>query len=160
MEQEVKLRNVHEKDLDIFFEHQQDPTSQQMAAFIHKDPSDRMAFDAHWDKIMNNKEVIIKTILFNDQVVGHIAKFVMFDEPELTYWIGKGFWGKGIATQGLKLFLGEVNIRPIYARASADNTGSIRVLEKCDFQLKAHEKGFANARGKEIDEVVMELKRK
>ncbi len=158
MEAEVRLRNVQDKDLDIFFEHQQDIVSQQMAAFIHKDPSDRTAFDAHWNKIMNNKEVIIKTILFEDQVAGHIAKFVMFDEPELTYWIGNEFWGKGIGTQGLKLFLEELSIRPIYARAASDNLRSIRVLEKCGFKITGHEKGFANARGKEIDEVVMELK--
>ena len=49
-----------------------------MATFVHKDPSDRNGFDSHWNKIMNSEDVIIKTITFQNQVVGHIAKFVMF----------------------------------------------------------------------------------
>ncbi|MHA2252912.1 MAG: GNAT family N-acetyltransferase [Candidatus Kariarchaeaceae archaeon] len=154
---EIVLREVEQEDLELFFQHQQDPESQHMAAFIHKDPSDRSAFDAHWNKIMNNEEIVIRTILFNNQVVGHIAKFVMFNKPELTYWIGREFWGKGIATQGLKLFLSEVKIRPIFARAAKDNVGSIRVMEKCGFKITSYEKGFANARGEEIEEVVMQL---
>ncbi|MHA2028317.1 MAG: GNAT family N-acetyltransferase [Candidatus Kariarchaeaceae archaeon] len=157
MENNVVLREVEQNDLEIFFQHQQDPESQQMAAFIHEDPSDRTAFDAHWKKIMNNEEVVIRTILNNNEVAGHIAKFVMFNEPELTYWVGKELWGKGIATQGLKQFLEEVQIRPIYARAAKDDTGSVRVLEKCGFKNTGYEKGFANARGDEIEEVVMQL---
>ncbi|MCH8908857.1 MAG: GNAT family N-acetyltransferase, partial [Candidatus Heimdallarchaeota archaeon] len=101
----IRLRKVKDSDLENFFDHQQDPTAQKMAAFVHKDPTDRNAFDAHWIKIRSNQETIIKTILYDDQLVGHIAKFVMFEKPELTYWIDKLFWGKGIATQALLLFL-------------------------------------------------------
>jgi ribosomal-protein-alanine N-acetyltransferase len=38
-----------------------------------------------------------------------------------------------------------------------DNVGSIRVLEKCGFVKVGEERGFANARGMEVEEVVMEL---
>lgn len=153
----IHLRVVKDSDLDSFFDYQQDPTAQQMAAFIHRIPADRNAFDAHWIKIRSNQEIIIKSILYDDQLVGHIAKFVMFDKPELTYWIDRKFWGKGIATQALKLFLDELEIRPIYAAAAKDNLRSIRVLEKCGFKLIEEMKEFANARGKEIDEVLMKL---
>lgn len=153
----IELRIVKLDDLDLFFGHQQDTLAQHMAAFIHKAPSDREAFDNHWNKIMNDPHVKIRTILFDNEVVGHIAKFVMFDEPELTYWIDRNFWGKGIATAGLKEFLSEVTVRPIYARAAKDNVASIKVLENCDFKITGYERGFANARNEEIDEVVMKL---
>ncbi|GAB4579398.1 MAG: hypothetical protein Fur0022_21360 [Anaerolineales bacterium] len=68
------------------------------------------------------------------------------------------FWGKGIATEALPLFLEIQTVRPLYARAVKDNFGSIRVLEKCGFVKIGEDKGFANARGMEVEEVVMELK--
>ena len=47
--------------------------------------------------------------------------------------------------------------RPLYARAAADNAGSLRVLQKCGFRVTARAQGFANARGEEIDEFVLTL---
>src|SRR4030095_6351340 len=46
---------------------------------------------------------------------------------------------------------------PRVGRASADTLGSIRVLTKCGFRLTARERGFAHARGAEIDEGVLVL---
>ena len=79
-------------------------------------------------------------------------------EPEITYWIGKDFWGKGIATDALKQFLEIEKTRPIYGRVAFDNLGSKRVLEKCGFEQIGTDKGFANARGKEIVEFIYKLK--
>jgi RimJ/RimL family protein N-acetyltransferase len=77
-------------------------------------------------------------------------------KPEVSYWLGKAFWGQGIATQALKAFLADVNqTRPIYGRSAKDNLGSMRVLGKCGFQIIDEMKGFANARGKEIEEVLL-----
>jgi RimJ/RimL family protein N-acetyltransferase len=153
----IFLRDVLDTDLDLFFESQQDYEAQQMAAFISDDPADRAKFDSHWNKIMSNKDIIIKTIVCNDEVAGHIAKFVMDNSPELTYWIGKKYWGMGIATESLTQFLRIVTIRPIFARAAKDNLGSIRVLEKNGFTLIGEETGYANARKSEIKEVIMKL---
>ena len=75
-------------------------------------------------------------------------------DPELSYWLGKEFWGRGIATQALALFLDVVSVRPVYARVAKDNVGSIRVLEKNGFELKEQGKWYSNARGKEVDELV------
>jgi RimJ/RimL family protein N-acetyltransferase len=92
-------------------------------------------------------------------VVGNVATFVddEFGKQEVTYWIGKEFWGQGIATTALSRLLAEVTTRPIYGRAAKDNLGSIRVLEKCGFRITGQDRGFANARGKEIEEVILEL---
>lgn len=126
-----------------------------MAAFTSKDPSDRAAFDAHWQRIMADKQVTNRTILVDGRVAGHVASFVMFGDLEVTYWIDRAYWGQGIATRALAEFLENVQKkRPIFGRAAKDNLGSRRVLEKCGFKYIGEEKGFANARGREILEVI------
>ncbi|MDH3226824.1 MAG: GNAT family N-acetyltransferase [Thermoleophilia bacterium] len=96
---------------------------------------------------------------------GHVAaqagtRQALYEEsgrPEVTYWIGKPYWGKGLATRALSEFLARVNkTRPIYARVAKDNIGSRRVLEKCGFTTVGEAKGFANARDEEIEELIME----
>jgi RimJ/RimL family protein N-acetyltransferase len=87
-------------------------------------------------------------------IAGHIASFVMGGELEVTYWVDRALWGKGVATAALARLLDIVAERPIHGRAAKDNLGSVRVLEKCGFERVGEERGFANARGEEIDEVV------
>src|SRR5881628_3478475 len=156
---EILLRDVTETDLPIFFEHQRDPTANFMAAFTARDPADRDAFAAHWKRILGDDTVVVKTVLFEGDVVGSVATFVdkEFGKPEITYWIGKEYWGMGLATQALSKLLRDIRVRPIYGRAAKDNVASIRVMEKCGFTISVYSKGFANARAKEIEEVILEL---
>ena len=154
----VTLRDVIDTDLSTFFIQQQDPEANYMAAFTARDPSDRDAFDIHWINIMNDQTVILKTILYNGAVAGNIVKFVMFGQPEVGYWIGKEFWGKGIATAALLAFLKVVTIRPLYAAAANDNLASLRVLQKCGFVITGYDRAFSEARNAEIDEALLELK--
>ncbi len=153
----VLLRDVIEDDLPTFFEQQLDPTANHMAAFTTKDPSDRDAFAAHWTRILADDTITIKTILFDGRVAGHVAQFERLGKPEVTYWIGREYWGKGVATRALSEFLVDVKARPLYARAAKDNVASIRVLEKCGFTITDYERGFANARGEEIEEAILTL---
>ena len=71
--------------------------------------------------------------------------------------VGKPYWGQGIATAALRAFLLQVTVRPIYARAAKDNLASLRILEKCGFTMVGEGKGFANARGQEIEEWLLRL---
>ncbi|EDY17599.1 conserved hypothetical protein [Chthoniobacter flavus Ellin428] len=81
------------------------------------------------------------------------------DRCEVTYWLGKEFWGHGLANRSLADFLAHVQkIRPIYARVAKDNMASRRILEKNGFALISASKGFANARGEEIEELLLELR--
>lgn len=157
MHNDIHLRDVTETDLSIFFQQQLDPQANFMAAFTVKDPTDREAFNAKWAKILADETIIIKTILYAGLVSGHIVSHAWFGDPEISYWIGKAYWGKGIATAALGLFLHVVQIRPLYARAVKDNVASIRVLEKCGFVICGEDKGFANARGEEVEEVVLRI---
>ena len=88
---DLQLREVRKSDLPIFFEQQQDPSAVYMAAFTAKDPADRQAFEAHWDKIMSDEGITIRTILFEGQEAGHILSHAGFGELEVRYWLGKEF---------------------------------------------------------------------
>jgi len=161
MTTDVRLRGVEDRDLRILFEHQRDPGANYMAAFTGRDPSDRDAFTAHWSKIRGDPRITVRTVLFQGHVAGSIASYVddEFGKLEVTYWIGKEYWGKGIASEALSQFLERVVVtRPIYGRAAKDNLASVRVMEKCGFTVVGYGQGFANARGKEIEEVILELR--
>lgn len=151
------LRAVIETDLPIFFEQQLDKDANHMAAFTNKHPEDRAAFDEHWAKILADESTMNKTILFEGRVAGYVASFIMFDERNVSYWLGKEFWGRGIASAALLEFLEHIKTRPLYARAVKDNLASIRVLEKCGFKISGYDKGFANGRGEEVEEVILKL---
>jgi len=141
---EIILRDVTESDLPIFYEQQLDPEATQMAAFPSRD---RESFMAHWAKIMADDSNILKTILFQDQVAGNIVSWGQANEREVGYWLGRNFWGKGIATKALTEFLIIEKIRPLVAHVVKHNIGSRRVLEKCGFTLSKEE----------IEEVILKL---
>jgi RimJ/RimL family protein N-acetyltransferase len=152
----VTLREVIDSDLPDFFRHTSDPESNRMAAFTSKDPTDRGSFDAHWARIRAS-DAVIRTVLADDVVVGHAAVYGPPEEREVTYFIDRAYWGRGIATAALRALIAVVPERPLFARAAADNAGSVRVLEKCGFTATGQDRGFANARGAEIDELVLTL---
>lgn len=158
MANDVSLRDVLSADLPIFFEFQLDPDAQAMAAFLARDPTDREAFMTHWHRILANPSNIIRTIVVDGQVAGSVSSYLSDGHPEVTYWLGKAYWGKGLATLALRQFLAHVNpTRPFYARAAKDNVGSLRVLEKCGFRIIGKDKGYAKARGEEVEELHLEL---
>jgi RimJ/RimL family protein N-acetyltransferase len=132
----ILLRDVITSDLPIFFEQQLDSVANQMAAFPARD---RDAFMAHWAKIMADESNILKTILYGDQVAGNIVSWEHDGEREMGYWLGREFWGKGIATRALSLFLQQVTTRPLYAYVVRHNLASIRVLEKRGFTITNEE---------------------
>jgi RimJ/RimL family protein N-acetyltransferase len=153
----INLREVTESDLPIFYEQQLDEGANYMAAFTAKDPTDRAAFEAHWTRIMGDDAITLRTVLYLDSIAGYMANFERFGKQEVSYWLGKDYWGKGIATQALSHFLSNLKKRPLYARAAKDNIASVRVLEKTRFAISGHEIAYANARGAEIEEVIMML---
>ncbi|MFJ8589781.1 GNAT family N-acetyltransferase [Streptomyces sp. NPDC093598] len=153
----IELRRVHDSDLPVFFRQMNDPESLHMAAFTPEDPADRAAFDARWSRMRSSPDVVARTVLAEGDVVGSAAVYGVPGEREVTYWIDRAYWGKGIATEALRALLAEVPERPLYARAASDNAGSLRVLEKCGFRAVAAAQGYATARGAEIDETVLIL---
>ena len=137
MGNEIRLRNVEPDDLPIFFEQQLNDDAARMAGFLSRD---RAAFDAHWAKnILGNPAAVIQTILFAGKVAGNIGSWRQDTLRFVGYWIGKEYWGRGIATQALGHMLCVVTERPLHAHVAKHNLASIRVLGKCGFKLEREE---------------------
>jgi len=154
---QIVLRQTGIDDLEWFFQFQLDKEAIQLAAFTPKDPTDKPAYLTKYSKLLDEPTVNMRTILFDNKIVGSISKFEIDGDAEITYWIDKHFWGKGVTTTALKNFLTIENMRPIFGRVAFDNYGSQRVLEKCGFVKIGKDKGFANARGREIEEFIYKL---
>lgn len=154
---QIKLRQTVLSDLDILFEFQLDSEANYLAAFTPKDPSNKEAYIEKYSKHVNDPTINMQTILVDGKIVGSVAKFILEGDTEITYWIDKSFWGKGIATTALKNSLVIVNTRPIFGRVAFDNFGSQKVLEKCGFVKIGSDKGFSSARKKEIEEFIYKL---
>ncbi|HEY0734621.1 MAG TPA: GNAT family N-acetyltransferase [Herpetosiphonaceae bacterium] len=134
----VVLRDVSEDDLPIFFEQQLDPEACAMAAFPSREWD---AFIAHWRKILANDTLIKQTILFAGAVAGNIGAFEQDGQTQIGYWLGRSYWGKGVASAALAAFVDHVKTRPLYAHVVKHNRASMRVLEKSGFTICGQETG-------------------
>jgi RimJ/RimL family protein N-acetyltransferase len=146
---EVELREVRESDLEVFFVDQADEEAARMAAFPSRD---RVRFMEHWKtNVLADPGAVVMAILADGEVAGNI---VIFDGPagrEVGYWIGRRFWGRGVATAALSALLREVDERPLSAHVAKHNPGSLRVLQKCGFEI------VGEGRVDDVDEFVLRL---
>jgi RimJ/RimL family protein N-acetyltransferase len=151
------LREVRDEDLAVLFEQWADPVAARMAAFTAPDQMDRDAFERRWSRLRADETVIARAIVVDGEVAGTIGSWGDSNEREVTDWIGRSYWGKGIATAARNAFLTVDRSRPLHARAAYDNVASHRVLEKCGFRVIATERSFAQARSAEIEGFVLRL---
>ncbi len=66
-------------------------------------------------------------------MTGHIVSWIDGGDRMLGYWVGREFWGRGIATEALRQFVDIVEERPLTASVAEHNVASLRVLEKSGF---------------------------
>ena len=151
---DVRLREVREDDLPVFFEHQRDPDANAMAAFPARD---REAFLAHWTKILSDDTGMKMTVLFGGRVAGNVVSWEQSGVRKIGYWIGKEYWGRGIATRAVSQFLRLETARPLHAHVAKRNVASIRVLQKCGFTITGDARVPADETGEEIEELLLTL---
>jgi RimJ/RimL family protein N-acetyltransferase len=78
-------------------------------------------------------------ITLNEKFIG-VVGFSFFEgkPPELGYWLGEPYWGQGYMTEAVRGLIEAAHkthhFELIAARALADNTGSLNVLEKAGFK--------------------------
>jgi RimJ/RimL family protein N-acetyltransferase len=151
------LRAVIDEDLPVFYRQQADPESVRMAAVASRDEP---AFMAHWrTTVLARPEPIVPTIVSPDgAAAGHVVCFELDGKPMVGYWIGREYWGQGLATRALQALLEEVARRPLYAIAACHNIASLRVLEKCGFVVIERRSVPDAALGIAVDEAVLELR--
>src|ERR671911_2868513 len=131
----LTLREVRDVDLPLLFEQWADPVAVHMAAFTAPDHMDRDAFERRWSRLRADETVLARVIVADDEVAGTIGSWGEPGEREVTYWIGRSYWGKGIATDALNAFLaGRLDFWELHKRLH-----TYRILELV--QVERKEKG-------------------
>jgi RimJ/RimL family protein N-acetyltransferase len=153
----VTLRPAEDRDLDALCRQTTDPESIRMAAFTAANQTDRAAALERIARLRADTSVVFLVIDVDGAAVGTIGSFRIDDDREVTYWVDRAHWGKGIASAALRILVADVAERPLYGRAASDNHGSLRVLEKAGFRRVGVDRGFARGRGEEIEETIMRL---
>jgi RimJ/RimL family protein N-acetyltransferase len=153
----VILRDMTEDDLDVLFDIQDDEVAHHQAAFTTPDGGSRDHYLEKWRKILADDEVTTKVVLLDGEVVGSAGAYALDGDMEITYWIRRDLWGRGLATAALAELVRLVTVRPLWARAAADNVGSAQVLLRNGFGQVGEDTGFAEARGVEIRELIFRL---
>ena len=154
---EVTLRHIRGTDIEAFFQMERDPEANWMAAFTAKDPSDRVLFDARWSLLLEDEHVTARTVCVDGLIAGSVMTYIEDGETEITYWIAREYWGAGVASAALSLFLDEVTDRPLNARTAKDNVGSLTVLRRRGFEIVGENEDFANGRGEMTEEFLLRL---
>jgi RimJ/RimL family protein N-acetyltransferase len=132
MSDDVRLRNVEEPDLEVFFAHQLDPEAARLANFTSRD---RERFMTHWTtKVLGDPTAFVQTVTVDGDPAGNVVAWWDQDRRFVGYWFGRQYWGRGIGTRALTLFLQREEVRPLYADPFSGNTASVRLLEKSGFQ--------------------------
>ena len=77
---------------------------------------------------------------------------------ELGYWLGRAWWGRGLATAAVGRFVPwaaeTFGFLRLFAEVFETNPASMRVLEKCGFQREGVLRSHAHKDGRYLDEVV------
>jgi RimJ/RimL family protein N-acetyltransferase len=94
----LTLRELGDEDLPLLFEQWADPVAVHMAAFTAPDHMDWDAFERRWSRLRADETVLARVIVVDDDIAGTIGSWGDAGEREVTYWIGRSYWGKGIAT--------------------------------------------------------------
>lgn len=128
----VRLREVEPADIPVFYEHQADPDAVRLVAFTSRD---REAHAAHLARLLADPEVVIRTVIEGEAVAGQVLSFPRDGVREVGYWLGREFWGRGIASAALAAFLRIDPRRPLHGVVAEHNAASRRVLERQGFVL-------------------------
>ena len=126
----ISLRPVVEDDFEVFYRQQDDPEASAMAAFPIRE---REVLFENWRRNLAREDAVNRTILVDGAVAGHVVSWESEERRLVGYWLGREFWGRGVATAAVAALLKEIAARPLFAHVAMSNIGSIRVLEKNGF---------------------------
>jgi RimJ/RimL family protein N-acetyltransferase len=74
---------------------------------------------------------------------------------ELGYFIGEPYWGKGIATEAIKVLVAHINqndkVDRVFARVFEHNKASMKALQKAGFYLEGIQRKAASKNNAVLD---------
>lgn len=132
MSEQVSLRDVRSDDLEVFLAQEHDPEAARRSNFR---PREREAFLTHWQtRVLGDPAVFVQAVTVDGVTAGNVVAWWEEDRRFIGYWLGREYWGRGVGTRALTLFLARETARPLHADPHAENTGSVRLLEKAGFR--------------------------
>lgn len=133
MREQVRLRAVEVADLEVFLAQEHDPEAVRRSRF---QPRERERFMTHWkERILGDPDVLVRAVTVDGELAGNLVAWTADDGRRFVgYWLGREFWGRGIGSRALALFLEEETARPLYADPYVGNTASVRLLERHGFR--------------------------
>lgn len=151
---DLHLSPVQESDIPALFRFQDDKDAQYQAAGGAAHESEEAYRE--FLKRVESKGAVFRTILLEGAPVGYIAAFDRFELRELSYWIGRKFWGQGLATRAVGQWIKEYPLPEggLYARAVKDHPASARVLDKNGFSAVKEESYFSDIRDAVVEEIL------
>ena len=110
-------------------------------------PSPYTVMDAlQWIAHVNDQNPVVHfAIVYKGRIAGSIGCVPKEDVArktiEIGYFVGEPYWGKGIATEAVRLLVDfivtRMDVIRIYAQVFAGNQSSMKVLQKNGFYLEA-----------------------
>lgn len=148
---DIKLREYQKSDLDVLVKLL---NNAKMSQYMKQIPFPYTRADGEWwletgqhmDGTVTRAIIsITETENNNGEFVGAIGMIPVGKgwkehQAEIGYWIGEPYWGKGLATKAVKQFceycFQELGYKKLFGGVLSPNKGSMRVLERCGFQLE------------------------
>ncbi|MET8942011.1 GNAT family protein [Streptomyces sp. NPDC004542] len=128
---DVRLREVVDDDLPLFLVYEHEPEAVRRSRFA---PRPRERFLTHWrERVLGDPGNLVRTVTVDGEVAGNVVSWWEDDRRFLGYWLGRPYWGRGVGSRALTLFLLQEPARPLYADPFSGNTASVRLLEKHGF---------------------------
>lgn len=153
----IELRDLDDDDLDAVFGMLSDPAAIELVAFTAEHPADRDAFDAWIARERDSREVRYAVVTENGGFAGTAAAFTVDGDREVSVWIARHAWGRGVATAAVQLLVSREAERPLFARVAAQNAAAVAVLLHAGFTEVSRASLFAPGVGREVEEVVFAL---
>jgi len=139
----INLRRIRRSDAESIYRHVID---REIARYTFI-PHPYLIEDAYAFIRLSHRQIRRKTnfpLGMEQKETGQIIGMISLDHvshehknAELGYWLGKQFWGQGIAKEAIKLILSfgfkELKLKRIYARVMHPNIASAKLLEKSGF---------------------------
>jgi RimJ/RimL family protein N-acetyltransferase len=159
----LRLRHPRPEDIPAIARMANDPEIARMTKrmphpFGHRDA------EAFVVAVMSQDPVRAATFLIEHEDHGPVGVVGLFEDedrvPEAGYWVGREYWGRGLATEALQGALVWASRRwkrrALVAGHFADNPASGRVLEKAGFLYTGEvRRAFSRARADEVDTRMM-----
>lgn len=163
-----QIRRLEPNDAPSLAQHANNPNIANVLRDRFPNPyteQDAINFIKHTQE--TDKESIF-AIVSDQQAVGSIGLMFQDDiyrfSAEIGYWLGESYWGKGIISTAIPIItrhaFKDLKFNRVFAKVSAKNTASMRVLEKTGFQLEGIGRKASFKNGEWIDEYNYALLRK